>query len=50
MRSHQVNGQLDMEMVKAGSKFEIRPLSLNDFLLGEAGSSLGGRIPEVALD
>jgi SpoVK/Ycf46/Vps4 family AAA+-type ATPase len=47
MRAHQVNGQLDLTQVKAGT-FEIRPLSLNDFLLNE--STLGGRIPEVELD
>lgn len=47
MRSHQINGQLDLAKVKAGA-FEIRPLSLNDFLIGE--STLGGRIPQVDLD
>lgn len=61
MRSHQVDGQLDLETVNAAVKlfiiislrkdlmssqqdFKIRPLTLNDFLVGE---QLGGRLPEA---
>lgn len=45
---NQTDGQLDLAKVKAGD-FVIRPLSLNDFLVGD-NSSLGRRIPDVALD
>ncbi|KAK4050196.1 mitochondrial dynamin GTPase Msp1 [Microbotryomycetes sp. JL221] len=40
MRQHQVDGQVDLEAVKAGT-FKIRPLTLNDFLQPEITSSSG---------
>lgn len=43
MRSHQVDGQLDLETVKS-SEFKIRPLVMDDFL---ADPQVGGRVPEA---
>ncbi|KAM0790230.1 hypothetical protein ACM66B_005542 [Microbotryomycetes sp. NB124-2] len=40
MRQHQVDGQVDLEAVKAGT-FKIRPLTLSDFLQPELTSSSG---------
>ncbi|KAK4698469.1 ATPase family AAA domain-containing protein 1, partial [Phenoliferia sp. Uapishka_3] len=47
MRSHQVDGQLDLDKVNAAD-FKIRPLTLNDFLVGD---TVSGRSTESeALD
>ncbi|KAK4049848.1 mitochondrial dynamin GTPase Msp1 [Microbotryomycetes sp. JL201] len=40
MRQHQVDGQVDLDAVKAGT-FKIRPLTLSDFLQPELTSSSG---------
>ncbi|KAM0750323.1 AAA-domain-containing protein [Meredithblackwellia eburnea MCA 4105] len=49
MRTHQVDGQLDLEKVKAAD-FTIRPLTLQDFVVGETVSQRVPTVESEALD